>query len=410
MRSENPEAIEKGAQTKWVFPCIWIVFFFQGMAPGFWIPALTNILRAEGLPGWVAWAFAISPICSLFSPLIGGALADERIAAQKLFKWCSLFSAITIAFTFAALDFGLGPWCFFGGMAAYSLATAPTWGLLATIGLTHLTNGEKQYPLARLGSTLGWMLGGFLTSYALNADSSPISGYASALARLITFGFAFLLPHTPPLGVAKSWKSVLGFGGFTLLKNRDHAVLLIVTGLFSIPLAAFYMYSPEMFGALGDKTPTATMTVAQWSEVIAMIFLGYLMVKFRLKTLLMWGLGLSVLRFGMSGYAGLTGIFGWHLAGVGLHGVCFTIYFVTAQVYFDRRVDPSMRGQAQGLLGLMTGGIGPLIGALFCGWLRVVTVDENGHGWQNFWWILACIIGACWLAFGMLYRGKRAGL
>jgi len=44
------------------------------------------------------------------------------------------------------------------------------------------------------------------------------------------------------------------------------------------------------------------MTVSLGSEIAAMIFLGALMVRYRLKTLLMWGLGLSALRFAMSGY------------------------------------------------------------------------------------------------------------
>ncbi|MDP4625352.1 MAG: MFS transporter, partial [Akkermansiaceae bacterium] len=177
---------------------------------------------------------------------------------------------------------------------------------------------------------------------------------------------------------------------------------------FSIPLAAFYMYSPELLETLGDKTPTATMTIAQWSEVAVMISLGFLMGKCRLKTLLMCGLGLSALRFAMSGYAGLTGTIGWHIAGVALHGVCYTIYFVTAQVYLDQRIDPTKRGQAQGLLSLMNAGLGALVGSFFCGWLRSVCVDENGNGWQTFWWVLAGMIATCWVAFGVLYRGKRA--
>jgi len=404
----NQGAVEDGKQMKGVFPRVWIVFFFHGMAPGFWLPALTNLLRAEGLDDWVKWVFAVMPVCALISPLIGGALADERMAAQKLFAWCTFLSAVTMVLAFGALDLGLGPWWFIAGMAAYSLVSGPTWGLLATISLTHLEKGEKQFPIVRLAATIGWMVAGFLTSYVLKADASPASGYASAVARLLACGFAIRLPHTPPLGVAKSWKSVFGLGGFSLFKNRDHAVMLVVTGVFSIPLVAFYMYAPELFSDLGDKTPTATMTVAQWSEVAAMFFLSYLMVRYRLKTLLMWGLGLSFLRFGMSGYAGLTGIFHWHLLGVALHGVCYTIYFVTAQVYFDRRVPPAMRGQAQGLLALMTAGIGPLLGAFFCGWLKDATVTD-GQGWETFWWVLAGIIGLCWLAFGVLYRGRKAG-
>ncbi len=395
-------------EAKGVFVRLWALSFFHGMAPGFWVPSLTNVLKAEGLEGWVAAVFAVAPICSLFSPLIGGALADERIAAQKLMGWSSLLGAVAIFLAFGALDIGLHPWWFIAGIALYATVSGPTWGLLATISLANLDDGEKRYPLVRLGATLGWMAAGFLTSYALDADSSLVVGYAAAGARIFAGFLSFGVPNTPPLGQGKSWRSALGFGAFSLFRHRDHAVLFAVTGLFSVPLVAFYMYSTEMFQMLGNKTPTATMTVGQWSEIAAMPLLGMLMVRFRLKTLLMWGLGLSVLRYGLSGYAGLTGIVAWHVAGVALHGVCYTIYFVTAQVYLDRRVDPSMRGQAQGLFGLMTSGIGPLFGALFCAWLRTVCVDETGAGWQNFWWILAAIIAACWISFGLFYRGKTA--
>lgn len=401
--------MESKAHGKGVFTRLWVVFFFHGMAPGFWVPTLTNVLKAEGLETWVAWAFAVPPICSLFSPLIGGALADERLSAQKLMGWSSLVAAVAIVAAFVALDFGLGPVWFMAGIAVYALASGPSWGLLATVSLTHLTSGEKHYPLVRLGATFGWMGAGFMASYVLHSDATTVSGYCAALARVVAGLLSFGLPDTPPLGKGKSWKSALGLGGFALFKNRNHAVMFSVTGLFSVPLIAFYMYAPELFEALGDKTPTASTAVAQWSEVVAMLFLGVMMVKYRLKTLMMWGLGLSVLRYSLSGYAGFTGVIGWHFAGVALHGVCYTIYFVTAQVYLDRRVDPAMRGQAQGLLGLMASGIGPLIGAFFCGWLRVVCVDENGQGWGTFWWVLAGIIAVCWAAFGVLYKSVRAG-
>jgi MFS family permease len=401
--------VEITEQKKGTFPLLWLVFFFHGMAPGFWLPALTNILKAEGLESWIGWAFAVPPICALVSPVVGGALADERIAAQKLLAWSSLLGAIMIVFAFGALDYGLGPVWFLVGIAAYALVSGPTWGLLATISLTHLRNGERHYPMVRVGATFGWMASGFMISYVLHSDVSVVSGYAAGVVRIVTGLLAFVLPHTPPLGTGKSWRSALGIDGFKLFKNRNHAVLFSITGLFSVPLIAFYMYSAELFKALGNKAPTASVSIAQWSEVAAMFFLGALMLKYRLKTLLMWGLGVSVIRYAMSGYAGLTGMIFWHFAGVALHGVCYTLYFVTAQVYLDRRVDPSMRGQAQGLLSLMASGIGPLIGAFFCTWLHEACVDAAGQGWDIFWWVLAGIIGICWAAFGLLYKSMKVG-
>jgi hypothetical protein len=331
------------------------------------------------------------------------------MAAQKLLAFSSLLGSVILVATFACLDFGLAPVWFFVGLGAYSLVSSPSWGLITTISLAHLHDNERDFPLVRVGATFGWMAAGFLTSYVLQADSTPMAGYAAACARLVTGFLSFALPLTPPLGSGKSWRRALGLGAFVLFRNRNHAVLLTVTGLFSIPLAAFYMYSAELFKALGSEAPTASVSIAQWSEVLAMFLLGVMMVKYRLKTLLMWGLGLSVLRYSMSGYAGLSGMIGWHYAGVALHGLCYTIYFVTAQVYLNRRVDPSLKAQAQGLLSLMSAGIGPLVGAFFCGWLRAVCVDANGNGWEDFWWILAGIIALCWIAFGTLYKSMRAG-
>ena len=107
----------------------------------------------------------------------------------------------------------------------------------------------------------------------------------------------------------------------------------------------------------------------------------------------------------MSAVAGVNGAIAWHIAGIALHGLCFTFYFVTAQVFLNRRVDPSLKGRAQGLLSMVSGGLGPLIGALFCGWLRQACVTPDGNGWDWFWGILSAIIACCFAIFLMFYRG-----
>lgn len=396
---------ESGDRPKAVFMWLWIVFFLQGMTPGFWMPALTNILIARGLEGWVAVAFVVPPLAAMFSPLIGGAMADQRIAANRLYAWSSLLGAVVLFAAFAALDAAWNPWWFVGLLGVYSLFSAPAWGFLTTMTLTNLPNGERCFPLVRMGATLGWMAAGWATSYVLHADISPLAGYASAGVRLLGGGLAFMLPHTPPLGQGSTWQSRIGLDAFTLLKQRDHCVFFVVTALFSIPLTAFYMYAPELLKVLGDRHSTATMTIAQVTEVVGMLLVGTVMLRFRIKTVLLWALGLSVVRFGMSAYAGASGSIHWHIAGIVLHGVCYTFYFITAQVFLDRRVEPGLRGQAQGLLILVSSGLGPLVGALLCGWLRNHLVTADGQGWMVFWAILAAMIAGCCGLLAVFYQG-----
>ena len=400
---------DQHTNTRVAFTRLWLAYFFQGMAPGFWVPALTNILTAQGLSGWVALAFMIGPLGSMISPLLGGALADHRVSANRLYVACNLLAAGALALAFGCLDHQCNPWWFIGTLLLFAMLNGPSWGLLATIALTHLPQPERQFPLVRAGSTLGWVLAGYLTSYWLQADASPTAGYAAAVTAALGGVAAISLPLTPPLGRASSWRDWLGFGAFGLLRERDHLVFFTVTFLFTIPLAGFYMLAPQHLTVLGASHATATMAIAQWSEIVAMLVLAGVMTRFRLKTLLLWALGLSVLRYGMSAHAGATAVLGWHIAGIALHGVCYTFYFITAQVFLDRRVAPHLRGQAHGLFTLTSSGLGPLLGALVCGWLRARLIQPDGHGWLELWSLLGAMIAGCFILLAVFYRGAQRG-
>ena len=391
---------------KWVFAAIWLVFFLQGMGPGMWMPALTNILGSMGLREWVPWAFIVSPVCALVSPLIGGALADQRVPANRLFVWSTVVAALGLLAAFWVLEAGWHPLWFLGFLGISSLAGGPAWGLLATVSMTHLRHGERTFPLVRVGATIGWIAGGLITSHLLLSDTSVLCGYVSAGVRMAAAFAALLLPLTLPLGRATSWKSRLGLDAFVLMKQRDHLVFFLVTAIYSIPITAIYMYAPEFLKVLGDPRPTGTMTIAQVLEVVSMFALGAMMTRMRVKALLMWSLGLSVLRFALSATAGWTGMIGWHLGGIALHGMCYTFYFITAQIFLDRRVDPGMKGQAQGLLSMVSSGLGPLMGALVCGWLREHLVADGVHGWDAFWMSLSAMAALCFVVFGLFYRGR----
>jgi MFS family permease len=390
-----------------VFTGLWMLFFLLGMSLGLYLPAMTNILAAQGLDsGLIQWAWLAGPVASLISPVAVGALADNRFAAQKVLGWAGLLSAVLLAVAFKCLESGLSPWWFIGVLFCSSIVAAPLWSTLASVSMTHLVAGEREFPMVRLGATIGWMLAGFMTSWLLKADTSPVAGYAGAVVRACGGLLAFTLPNTPPPGRSRSWRTLMGFSAFSLLKERDHLVFFVVTALLSMPLAAFYMWTPRHLVDLGDLRPTWTMALGQVSEIFAMFLMVSLMTRFRVKSLLTLALALSAVRYALFAWSGLTGGMVGMWIGIALHGLCYTFYFITAQMFLDRRVPTHMRSQAQGLLSLVSGGIGTLFGTIFVRWLYDAVVVADRGGWAIYWTVLGLMISGITVTFVLSYRGK----
>ncbi|MEK7949738.1 MFS transporter [Luteolibacter soli] len=388
---------------------LWTVFFFLGMSPGYYTPALSNILKSRGLGSeWVAYAFMAAPLAALISPLIVGSVADNRYPAQKVFAVIGMVSGVLLAAAFAALERFNSPCLFLGLFASASIVAAPMWSMLASISMVHLRSGEREFPVVRLGGTLGWMAAGVLTSFVFHFEGSPGAGYAAAVTRFAGAAIAFSLPNTPPMGNSRSLRTLLGLDAFSLLKERDHLVFFSVTTLLSIPLAVFFMHTPMHLIALGNDKPSATMTIGQISEIVAMLLMSVVMTRFRVKTVLMVALGLSALRYALFAISGETGNSGWLIGGIALHGLCYTLYFITGQLFLDRRVDPSMRTQAQGLLTLASNGVGSVVGTLFGKYLYDFTVEHQHGGWASYWWVQTALIAICLPVLAIFYQGVAA--
>lgn len=382
------------------------MYFMMGMGPGMWLPGLTNVIRAAGWGNeWVAWAFLIMPMASMLSPLFSGALADQRYAAQNLAGWICLVSTVTMVAAFSFIRPEGSPWWFITLFFVTSVIAAPLWNLIITIAMTHLPRPELQFAQVRLWCTVGWIMGGWFSSLVLRADATPMAGYAGAVCRVLLAALVFLCPHTPPRGVAGGWRSLLGFDAFRLLREKDLRTLLIASALLSMPIASFYMHTPAHLSDLGDARSTFTMSFGQWSEVAAMAVTGWLMMRYRLKTLLLAGLMFSVVRFVIFSYAGYQHSMPGLWAGIATHGICYTLFFITGQIFLDRRVDAGMRGQMQGLLGLMTSGVGTLLGTLGLKWLHAATVERTGD-WGTYWLVLAVFTLSCLLWFAKSFHEK----
>lgn len=379
------------------------LFFLQGAAIGMWIVPLSNLLDAHGYHHIRPYAFAASAVAAFISPLIFGAMADRHASPVKVLRGLALATAIFTSLASTAIHLRAHAWVVLALIQLNALCASPTWSLSSSIVFARLADARKEFGPIRAMATLGWMAGCWLISL-LNADASALAGYTAAATWLAICAFTFFLPtvELPARAPHTSWSQRLGLDALSLLKIRDHRVVFIMTILFSIPLAAFYPYAPPHLKEVGLRHISAWMTLGQVTEIIAMLSLGVLLLKWRLKWIFATGLAFGILRFAFSALD--TQI--WLLLGVLLHGASFTLVIITAQIYLDQRVDPAWRTRGQALLSLLNGGVGNLFGYLMTGWWFSTCTKVSVTNWRTFWGGLSVVSAAVLCFFVLAYRGR----
>ncbi len=180
--------------------------------------------------------------------------------------------------------------------------------------------------------------------------------------------------------------------------------------MISIPLAAYYNFTQLFLGATGFENIAAVQTIGQMSEVVFMVLMPFFFVRMGVKWMLAAGMFAWVVRYGLFALGASDPIVWMIIAGIALHGICYDFFFVTGQIYVDKKSTPGIRGQAQGLIILITYGVGMLIGAQvagqvyngFLGEAQALTLAQ----WNDFWWIPAAFAGAVLLLFIALFNDR----
>jgi len=368
-------------------------------------------------------AYSVGPIAAIVSPFFLGMIADRYFASEHVLGVLHILGG---AIMFAAPMFAEGDSAsssmFIGVLLVHMLCYMPTLGLTNTLSFHNLTNQEKQFPLVRVFGTIGWIAASFVVSGLLAADKDKLQFYVTGGSGMLLGLYSMTLPHTPPpaKGRKASAREMLGLDSIVLMKQPSFAVFIISSFLICAPVASYYAFAPIFIDnsqlgifvtADGAEKAATYMLFGQIAEIVFMLVMPLCFSRLGVKWMLLIGMFAWVLRYALFAMGATDSLVWMIMLGILLHGICYDFFFVTGFLYVDRKASIEIRGQAQGLLVLVTQGLGMLLGAQLAQRLkdRVVTLSgsESLPQWSQYWWIPCVTAAVIMVVFAMLFRERE---
>lgn len=406
---------------------MFLQFFIWG---GFFVTMgiyLLEVFDGEtGINTIIGQAYATHNWAALLAPLFVGLLADRYFNAERVNAFCHLAGA-ALLWTAASVT---NPATFIWVMFAYFMLYMPTLALVNAISFANIESPEKQFPAIRVWGTIGWIVAGFVVAQTVlgwvnvpilqiitgvtNAQVTDIPLKMAAVVSVVYGLYSLTLPATPPQakGQPFSVAKAFGFDAIKLMAERNFFVFALCSFLISIPLAFYYARTNDFVAAMAFGEQSASfMAIGQISEVLFMLLVPFFLLRFGVKWMLIIGMGAWALRYLV--FASFPESVAWLIFGIALHGICYDFFFVTGQLYVDRKAPAPIRASAQGLFALLTYGAGMLIGNYVLGWWgdRVQLDGSTTAGWlagaSDFWLMPAILAAVILLFFAFTFRREK---
>jgi len=395
------------------------MMFLEFFIWGAWYTAIAVYMSANEMGDLTHWPFTVNPIAAIFAPFFVGLIADRYFATEKVLGVLHILGGFFMLLTPMAVE---NPLVFILMLLGYNLCYMPTMSLANTLVFHNITDQEKEFPIIRVFGTIGWIVAGLTVSFVLVSfvadgvvpEATALPLYLTAIASFALGIYAFTLPHTPPpaKGEAVSMRSIAGVDALKQLGSKPFYIFLGSSLLLCIPLAAYYNFTQLFLGATGFENIAATQTIGQVSEVLFMVLMPFFFIRLGVKWMLGIGMLAWVARYALFAMGAPDAVTWMIIGGIALHGICYDFFFVTGQIYVDLKSNDKVRGQAQGLIVLITYGVGMLIGAqlagttynIFLGDQTILTLDQ----WYQFWWVPAIFAAVVFIFFMLTFKDKEA--
>lgn len=389
-----------------------VMMFLQFFIWGAWFVTLGTYLGSINFSGsQVGYSYLMNNIAAILSPFFIGMIADRYFSSEKVLSILHILGGIVILFVSNITTvFGL-----ITGLLIYNLCYMPTLALVNAISFHQMEDPGKEFPKVRVWGTIGWIVAGLIImliqyKFYEAVERSAVPMKMAGIVSLVMGLYSLTLPKTPPKNVGKevSIGDILGLKALRLMKERSFLIFVICSMLISIPLAFYYNFTNMFLNDLGMKGVAGKQTLGQMSEVIFMVLMPWFFVRLGVKKMLLVGMLSWVLRYILFASGNMGSLVWMFYLGILLHGVCYDFFFVTGQIYIDKKADKSIRASAQGFIALVTYGVGLGLGSFISGKTVDLFTSEGVKNWPHIWWSPAIFAAAVALLFALTFKDTAA--
>jgi len=353
----------------------------------------------------IGLAAGTTAVAAIISPFFVGMVADRFMATEKILALLHVVGGVVLFIASTQTTFGV----FYVVLLVYTLCYMPTLALSNSLSFRQMDDPGREFPPIRVLGTIGWIVAGlFIGTLGLEATARPLQ--IAAAGSVLLGVYCLMLPHTPPMpktGERVSVAGILGLDALRLLGERSFAVFVLGSFLVCIPLQFYYAFANLFLNELNVTNAAGKMTLGQMSEIFFMLVMPWFFRRLGVKWMLLVGMAAWTARYAFFAFGNNADLVWMLYAGILLHGVCYDFFFVTGQIYVDRKAPADLRAAAQGFIAFVTLGVGMFIGSWVSGKIVDAYRTPTGHQWQQIWLAPAAGALVVLMLFALFFRERE---
>ncbi|MDR1720444.1 MAG: nucleoside permease [Dysgonamonadaceae bacterium] len=393
-----------------------ILQFFEFFVWGSWLISFGGYMFSLGMGDKIGTLFATAGIASFIMPTIAGIIADRWINAERLLGFLHILGAACLFAASKTTEFNQLYLCMF----LNALVFMPTIGLSYSVCYSVMSrnglNTERDFPPIRSWGTVGFIVAMWIVNLA-GWTLSPNQLLMASASGLVLGLYAFSLPATPPVKAKKnsSLISLLGLDALVLLKEKRMAVFFFFAILLGVCLQITNSYGSTFLHSFDAAYPDSFavkynnifLSVSQIAEALFILAIPFFLGRFGIKTVMLMSLGAWVLRFGLFGIGNPGSGMVWLTLSMIIYGMAFDFFNISGSLFIDRETPAKFRASAQGMLMMVTNGLGAIIGNYGAQQVINAHTVDNVTDWSKCWFIFAGYALVIGVLFAICFQYKH---